>query len=164
MVQSPQQTSELNSSIQEKQKNIDRTKTPPFLVGVVVHKGDVVLSDFQNKPISIYCWKDSTLFEIISVLMEKSALITASSKLVLRAVYGDKLKLNKINSKELATIYNSKDTKEEEITLEELKFSIGDLLDILVQDEKAKEPSRNPRNSRNDSGRGRFQPYSRGKR
>ncbi|KAJ3311221.1 hypothetical protein HDV04_004225 [Boothiomyces sp. JEL0838] len=167
-VQSPQQTSELNS-IQEKQVDIDRTKIPPFMVGVVVRKGDPVLADFQKTKLSVYCWyfianhrKNSTLFEIISILMEKTDLISPSSKLHLRAVYGDKLKINKIVSKELATVHNSKEGKEDEMTLDELKFSIGDVLDVHVQDEKDHRDTH--RNSRNDSGRGRFQPYNRGRR
>ncbi|KAJ3324648.1 hypothetical protein HDV06_006541 [Boothiomyces sp. JEL0866] len=162
MVQSPQQTSELNSSMQEKQVDIDRTKVPPFMVGVVVRKGDAILKDFQNTKLSLYCWKNSTLFEIISILMEKTDLISPSSTLQLRAIYGSKLKINRIVSKDLALVHNNKEGKEDEMTLGELRFSIGDVLDVHIQDERNYQDS--ARQTRSESGRGRFQPYHRGRR
>lgn len=98
-----------------KQSNIDRTVTCPFVVPVLLH----------GKRAHTHCWEDTTLLEIMCLLGPSTEL---KGKLVFRAIF--KTHSGKSASRELGRMFVSRPGKDDNKTLKSCGFRVGDELDI----------------------------------
>ncbi|KAJ2998586.1 hypothetical protein HDV02_004401 [Globomyces sp. JEL0801] len=107
----------------------------PFLIGVLIKTGQPnTLNDFQElekNRIDIHVWNETTLQDLTLLLSNHSNLIQPHSKLIYRAVYANKLKLKQYQTKDLGSVFKSQGGKE---TLKDLKFNVGDYLDVCIMD------------------------------
>jgi histone deacetylase complex subunit SAP18 len=130
-------TSDKNS-FQSQTQEINREKICPFLLKVFYRENDYnSLEDFNNgifptsRELHIYTWMDATLREITMLI--KEAIEPARKKdaqLNFSLVFPDSK--GKLQRKELGSIYSSRKGPDDIKTLQNLRFTIGDYLDICI--------------------------------
>eukprot|EP00483_Globobulimina_turgida_P000054 UN00054 len=125
--------------------SVDREKTTPFLIRVFVHRGrhfdDAEYRDPSNLPksgqIHIHTWMDATLLELKKLLTEvvpelKKPNYDASLSFAL--VYPDRkgtMVVKKCGN--VIRIDRNNHNKDAQKTLKQLKFEIGDFLDVSIE-------------------------------
>ena len=117
---------------------INREKVCPFLLRVFYRENDYnSLEDFQNltfptnREFHIYTWMDATLREITMLI--KEAISSGRKKdvqLIFSLIFPDSK--GKLQRKELGSINSNRKSSDDTKTLQNLRFSIGDYLDICI--------------------------------
>jgi len=118
---------------------INREKICPFLLKVFYKENEFnFLDDFnngiypQNRELHIYTWMDASLRELTSLI--KDAVESTKRKdavIIFSTIYPDSK--GKLQRKELGNVYsNNKKGSDDNKTLHQLKFCVGDYLDINI--------------------------------
>eukprot|EP00483_Globobulimina_turgida_P011848 UN11870 len=128
-----------------KEFSVDREKTTPFLIRVFVHRGrhfdDEEYRDPSNLPksgqIHIHTWMDATLLELKKLLTEVVPELQKpnyDASLSFALVYPDR-KGTMVVKKcgKVTRIDRNNHNKEAQKTLKQLKFEIGDFLDVSIE-------------------------------
>lgn len=120
---------------------IDRTTTTPFLLRVFsshgnFHRLDEFDSDRQPRDeLNIYSWKDATLGELTSLLAKElvgdSQRDLISYKFSYRLVFGD-ANHGRYQIRDLGTIQLHDKSSEAQKSLDDIRFVIGDWIDIAI--------------------------------
>eukprot|EP00002_Diphylleia_rotans_P009468 TRINITY_DN1971_c0_g2_i2.p1 TRINITY_DN1971_c0_g2~~TRINITY_DN1971_c0_g2_i2.p1 ORF type:complete len:133 (-),score=39.39 TRINITY_DN1971_c0_g2_i2:300-698(-) len=124
------------STLQSAQTRIDRTKTCPFLVRVFFqvgsnHSEDQYHKELPTSEMQIHTWKDATLRELADLI--KNVVPEArryDAKLRFKLVYPDKS--GRYVMKDLGMVTKGQRSRDDLLTLAQLKFDIGDFLDVAV--------------------------------
>ncbi|KAJ3211113.1 Histone deacetylase complex subunit sap18 [Dinochytrium kinnereticum] len=147
-----------------KKIQIDREKTCPFLVRVFCKIGGYRhVEEYSTgklptaDEVQIHTWKDATLRELTSLLSQTHPeAASASSRISFRAAYQDVTRGGVYHLRDLGTVTNHRRSLEEDKTLDEARFVIGDYIDVAIIDEPKSHGGFN--NSREEEGGGRFGP------
>lgn len=117
---------------------VDRTKTTPFLLPIFYSQNkfnspkDFASADSLDR-VDIHTWKDCTLRELISVASAKvPSLSSPKLKASLRLVYPEPKDTGYL-IKELGTVYNFRNQADDNNTLGDCRFAIGDFIDIKIE-------------------------------
>ncbi|ORY08136.1 SAP18-domain-containing protein [Basidiobolus meristosporus CBS 931.73] len=118
---------------------IEREKTTPFLVRVFCKAGEhhrIKDFDFDKSPVEdevqLYAWKDTTLKELSMLLKQNHPEYERrDTKFSFRIIYQDNLR-GRFIPKDIGAVLNSRKSPEEEKTLDEARFVIGDYLDVAI--------------------------------
>eukprot|EP01083_Nonionella_stella_P122484 368539_1 len=144
--------------------DVDREKCTPFLIRVFVHRGrhaeDEEYRDPTNLPqkgqIHIHTWMDATLLElkqlISKVIPELSSPSGNDAVLSFALVYPDRK--GKMIVKSCGKVMNTdrdRHKKDAQKTLKDLKFEIGDFLDVSIETSKRSDHDRTHGNHHSDS-------------
>ncbi|KAJ3102601.1 Histone deacetylase complex subunit sap18 [Phlyctochytrium planicorne] len=129
---------------------VDREKTCPFLVRIFCKTGSHhEVSDFgvdklpTADEIQIHTWKDATLRELASLLSQtQPSLLLPTARISFRAAYQDITRGGIYNLKDLGSITNFRRTPDEEKTLDEARFVIGDYIDVAIYVSEERRESR----------------------
>ncbi|KAJ3099657.1 Histone deacetylase complex subunit sap18 [Phlyctochytrium bullatum] len=119
---------------------VDREKTCPFLVRLFCKSGghhSVEEYSSSKLPVAgelqIHTWKDASLRELASILCKSyPEAAETSAKITFRSAYQDVTRGGVYHLKELGTITNYRRTPDEERTLDEARFVIGDFIDVAI--------------------------------
>nr|CAG4635174.1 EOG090X0HU3 [Alona affinis] len=140
----------------DNEKPIDREKTCPMLLRVFCSVGrHNSLSDYGrgNVPASelqIYTWMDATLAELTSLVKEVNfEARRRGTRFSFAQIYPDQRTSN-YTRRELGTTVSGERGPEDQKSLKQLRFTIGDYIDIAITP-----PNRNMNNNSNR----RFRPY-----
>ena len=117
---------------------VDREKITPLLLRIFVKEAEHhTVEEFNSDSlptqdeIQLYTWKDATLKEISNAIKAHKHLARQQhSKLSFSLVYPNKTGANRLRP--VAVTQNSKRTKEENLTLKQLKHETGDYLDVAI--------------------------------
>jgi histone deacetylase complex subunit SAP18 len=117
---------------------INREKICPFLVKVYYRENEFNnLDDFNNglfptnRELYIYTWMDASLRELTILIKDAIDLIKRKdATLNFSFVFPDNK--GKLQRKEIGIVYTNKKSTEENKTLQQLKYTIGDLIDISI--------------------------------
>eukprot|EP01083_Nonionella_stella_P202389 739397_1 len=124
--------------------SVDRQKKTPFLIRVFVHEGyhldAEAFRDPTNLPSNgqthIHTWLDATLFELAQLITQITHEIKKPNydiSLSFSLVYPDRKGTMVVKScGKIENIYNNNNNKDGNKTLKQLKFEIGDFLDVNI--------------------------------
>jgi histone deacetylase complex subunit SAP18 len=119
--------------------DINREKICPFLVRVYFKVGDFNnLDDFnagifpKQRELYIYTWMDASLREI-TMLIKDTIEACQDKETVLNYSFVFPDTKGKLIRKEVGYVYANKFCNDESKTLQQLKFTIGDYIDISIQ-------------------------------
>jgi len=117
---------------------INREKICPFLLRVFFNENDFnSLEEINNgslpanNELHIYTWMDATLREL--TILIKDAVDNAKKKdavLIYSLVFPDSK--GRLQRKEVGTIHAHKKSQDDNKTLQQIKFTVGDYLDINI--------------------------------
>ncbi|KAK9717137.1 hypothetical protein K7432_006412 [Basidiobolus ranarum] len=118
---------------------VDREKTTPFLVRLFCKAGEhhrIKDYDLEKTPVTdeiqLYAWKDTTLKELTMLLKEHNPeYVRRDTRFSFKIIYQDNLR-GRFIPKDIGSVLNSRKSPEEEKTLDEARFVIGDYLDVAV--------------------------------
>ncbi|KAJ3308014.1 hypothetical protein HDU76_004185 [Blyttiomyces sp. JEL0837] len=122
-------------------KPVDREKLCPFLIRVFIKtEGHHDVHEFSasKQPegeIHVHTWKDATLRELASLLVKQNpTLQDPNVKISFRSIYPDQTRHGNgsYQSKPLGQLCNYRKLHDEERTLNEARFVIGDFVDVAV--------------------------------
>ncbi|EAS04856.2 Sin3 associated protein (SAP18) protein (macronuclear) [Tetrahymena thermophila SB210] len=130
----------------QQQHQVNRNEVCPFLIRVFpVENNSLDLKYFEDgtalkkyNSINVYAWKDDTLRNIIELSRSQIKIPSDVKNLrfYLNSIYQDP-KNNKWVTKKLGMIYDqdlsSKDRKDEQQTLANFQFMIGDYIEIQIE-------------------------------
>lgn len=120
---------------------IDRTTTTPFLIRAFPCHGSFhSLNEFDHDlqprdEINLYSWKDATLGELTTLLAKElvgpSDRAVSSFRFNFRLVFGDNNR-GRYQTRDIGSVQVGKKTRDSEKTLDDVRFIIGDWIDIAV--------------------------------
>lgn len=117
---------------------VNREKICPFLLKVFYKENDFnSLEDFNysifpsNKELHIYTWMDASLREL-TMLVKEAVEASRKKDAVLNFSFLFPDSKGKFQRKEVGSVYSNKKGPDDNKTLHFLKFSVGDYLDINI--------------------------------
>ncbi|KAJ3410147.1 hypothetical protein HDV05_004051 [Chytridiales sp. JEL 0842] len=180
----PLKTFDQSKRFERKPKTtVDREKQCPFLIRAFVKQGmHHTPSEFarrlpESAEVQIHTWKDATLREVAILISQSNpALSDPTARISFRSIFPDRTLPNSFQGKDLGAVSNVRRFKEEDMTLEDLRFVAGDYLDVCVMLSGERTPPNGNGNDdraerfagaggggpeRRNIGGGRFNPYGR---
>ena len=123
---------------QNNEMEINREKVCPFLLRVFYKDNEYNSLDDMNKGIfpidkelHIYTWMDASLREL-TTLIKETVDSTRKKDIILNFSFIFPDSKGKYQRKEIGYVFPHKKTQDETRTLQQLKFTIGDFLDINI--------------------------------
>jgi histone deacetylase complex subunit SAP18 len=118
---------------------INREKVCPFLVKVYFKENDFNnLDDMnneifpKNRELYIYTWMDASLRELTILIKDSIDILRKREGCALNFSFIFPDSKGKLQRKEIGTVYTNKKSYDESKTLQQLKYTIGDYIDISI--------------------------------
>nr|CAG4641332.1 EOG090X0HU3 [Eulimnadia texana] len=129
--------------VREALKPVDREKTCPYLLRVFCSYGrhnpigEYRRGNVPSNELQIYTWMDATLQELSSLIKEVNVdARKRGTRFEFTQVFPDQRGPG-YRSRELGSVVNGEKGPDDTKTLRELRFTIGDFLDIAISQPKA---------------------------
>ncbi|KAI8853577.1 Sin3 associated polypeptide p18-domain-containing protein [Chytridium lagenaria] len=119
---------------------VDREKNCPFLIRMFCKVGGHHNADEYsiNKlptadEVQLYTWKDATLKELVSLLSQsRPEVANVNARISFRAAYQDVTRGGVYHLKDIGAVNNYRRSIEDDKTLDEVSFVIGDFIDVGI--------------------------------